>query len=369
MPPSAEISLIPNLSGASELNVQLGPAQPLVLLPVRVETRFFLKPAGGGELLVRVYPDKIHINTHEEKLTDEEVTWGKHFWEQTWKASTDVEAQKVAWRQLADRFGAGRAAWVAKALQPENPGAAPTASLSPTASLPKPIKFPNVQTKRESWTQAPLAALLPARWHVIGCDGGRFKLKATGAPILKNLSAGPDPNLLGSDGAETELPIDEGMRWMVDFAKAEEVGMGIRIPLNPDQAKGFDFLLVVGTRESATDTGESKELAALLNAHHYTNDLSFILPGTPTNNTPDAPSGFTSADPGHEASYQSERTSSGFKSGDKSLADLAATAFGFNTDDAGKLAKIPNARATEFRDAQHMNRVLGPRLWDTSLHK
>src|SRR5688572_15001009 len=142
MPISNEISPVPSLRQTDELDVLLGPAQPLVLLPVRLETRFFLKPAGGGELRVRVYPDKIHINTHEEKLTDQEVIWGKHFWEQTWKASTDFEAQKVAWRQLAERFGAGRAAWVAKELKPNNPGDAPTTPLPEKDSLSNPIIFP-----------------------------------------------------------------------------------------------------------------------------------------------------------------------------------------------------------------------------------
>ena len=360
MPLSSEISLIPSLPQTPELNLALGPAQPLVLLPVRLETRFFLNPNGGGELRVRVYPDKIHINTHEETLTEQELIWGKHFWEQTWKAATDVEAQKVAWRQLAERFGAGRAAWVAKQLQPINPDDAPKTPVAENDPLPKPIHFPTLSTKSESWTQPPLANLLPARWHVIGCDRGNFIIKASGTPIKQNLPVGPDPSHLFKDGPNTELPIDEGMKWMIDFAEAEAAGMGIRVPLNVDQAKGFDFLLVVGTKETTNGDNQAKDLAALLNAHHYTNDLRFLLPGTPTNNTPDAPSGFTSSDPGHETSYQIERTTDGFKSGDNSFADLLATAFGFNSEDAQKLARIGNSSAMELRNARHMNRALWP---------
>ena len=53
---------------------------PLALLPVRLETRFVRNNAANAmELLVRVYPDKIHIDSHEELLTAAEREWGKHF--------------------------------------------------------------------------------------------------------------------------------------------------------------------------------------------------------------------------------------------------------------------------------------------------
>ena len=77
--------------------------RPLVLFPVRLETRFF-----GQELRIRVFPDKIHVDTHEPELTADEVEWGKHFHTLLWNATTE-EARKDAWRQLADRYGAERA--------------------------------------------------------------------------------------------------------------------------------------------------------------------------------------------------------------------------------------------------------------------
>ena len=57
---------------------------PLVLLPIRLETRFFMLPAGGAELRVRVFPDKIHLDSHEIDLTADEQTWGQHYWRQDW---------------------------------------------------------------------------------------------------------------------------------------------------------------------------------------------------------------------------------------------------------------------------------------------
>ena len=51
---------------------------PLVLLPVRLETRFFTLASGTTELRVRVFPDKIHLDSHEPDLTADEQTWGQH---------------------------------------------------------------------------------------------------------------------------------------------------------------------------------------------------------------------------------------------------------------------------------------------------
>src|SRR4030095_6909350 len=120
-PPIPSVSITPELSTP----LSVGPARPLVLFPVRLETRFFPQADGSVELRVRVYPDAIHIDAHEAALTAEEVAWGQHFWEQTWRAANDEQRAKAAWQQLADRFDPPRAAWIARALQPQNPAARP----------------------------------------------------------------------------------------------------------------------------------------------------------------------------------------------------------------------------------------------------
>src|SRR5580765_6486528 len=114
---------IPNVPFRSDLadTLSAAPNQPIALFPVRLETRYFAMASGGYELRVRVYPDKVHVDTHEAELTDQELLWGKHFWEQTWRAANDEGASKAAWQQLAERFGAQRAGWVARAQTPLNP--------------------------------------------------------------------------------------------------------------------------------------------------------------------------------------------------------------------------------------------------------
>ena len=73
-----------------ELSAVLAPAQqPLLMLPVRLETRFFALADGTQEVRVRVYPDQIHIDTHEPALSDDERLWGAHYWEQVWRAGRD----------------------------------------------------------------------------------------------------------------------------------------------------------------------------------------------------------------------------------------------------------------------------------------
>jgi hypothetical protein len=354
---------IPNIPNASEVGMQLsfGPAQPIVLFPVRLETRFFPLADGSSELRVRVYPDKVHIDTHEPKLTADELTWGQHFWEQTWRAGNDEERGKAAWRQLADRFDPPRAAWVARALKPLNAEDRPANPIAADQPLPSPLRFPAPATQPEAWMRAPTTRVLPSFWVLLGYKNGRLVVNVKGGLIRDSLATGPDPSPSAiGDG----LGIDKEMKWIVDFDAAEEAGMGIRAKLTRENAAaGLDFVLVMGIRDSEGEaTDRTPWLAELFNAHHYTNGLSFVPQGTPSNNTAEMPSGFSSADPGHEASYLAERTASAFQPGDGSNADVLTTAFGLAN--AGQVfANLPNAAAKEQIDAQHMNTALWQTTW------
>ena len=70
------------------------------------------------ELWVRVYPDDIAVHTHEEPLTEDEERDGKAFWIEGHAADEDEELKKGAWRALVRLHGSRRAAWIARALQP-----------------------------------------------------------------------------------------------------------------------------------------------------------------------------------------------------------------------------------------------------------
>ncbi len=73
-----------------------------------------------NELWVRIYPDDIAIHTHEEALTELEITTGKDYWKEIWIASGDRDMELGAWRVLCEFNGSERAAYIAKFLDPSN---------------------------------------------------------------------------------------------------------------------------------------------------------------------------------------------------------------------------------------------------------
>jgi hypothetical protein len=90
--------------------------QAIALLPVRLETHFKSGRA-GMELLVRIYPDDVHVEIHEPELTEVEIQAGQEFWQKTQAAESLPEeekaaAKRAAWAGLCRAVQAGRAAWI-----------------------------------------------------------------------------------------------------------------------------------------------------------------------------------------------------------------------------------------------------------------
>jgi len=286
--------------------------RPLALFPVRLETRFFPQPDGSSELRVRVYPDRIHIDSHEPDLTPTEETWGKHYWTQIWRAGNNTQAQANAWRQLVERYDSQRAAWLARVLRPTNMEARPSSPVPESESLSPAPKFPAVEVVSDGqdagWRHAPLARLLPDRWNAVIHSGGRPVIAVSGAPIRPNLAVGPDPQVKeDQDIPGDELAVDAGMRWMVDFVAAEECGMGLRIPIPAATlAAGIESLFVFGAATSAAADESAAQLSRQLDAQHYTDGLEFLRIGTPSNNTETERSAYGADDPGNERSFQAE---------------------------------------------------------------
>jgi len=335
---SARDAATARLLGTDRLAGTVATSHPLLLLPVRLETRFAPRRTGTGtDLLLRVYPDDIHIDSHEPGVTTEEERWGTQFWQQVAAVTPgpeQLERKRQAWQQLTERFGATRAAWIANALDP--------------------ARSQTVTRRDDTWTRAPYTQVLPDRWVAIGYRGDRAHVTAWGKPIPETVAVGPAPRgttLIEDNGLP---PIDEGMRWITDFDAAEAVGMGLRIPLSDEDAQaGFDRVVVLGTKASWDAATTATRLAQLFDAHHYTGGLAFIGQNVPTNNSAEASSGYRSTGSPAAETLEIELGAPLVQPG--SDGEVTAKALGLPTS---IFAHVQGAGGSEQRHAAAMNAAL-----------
>ncbi len=368
---------------AGDLLGRLETGQAIALLPVRLETRFRIT-AEGTDLLVRIYPDDIHIETHEQELTPEEVELGRAFWKATLAADeapeeTRESARLAAWAGLAGRLGPERAAWVARAMTPAqdddgngggdgngsgsdgggNGGVEVSGDGGDDVGGSEGPSFPEPPMHAEPWTRAPRAATLPDRFLVLGYRDSERILAVSGRPVPDPLPVGPSPDADIPDPADGEPPIEPALKWMYDFDEAERVGMAVRIPVGADPVPQIDLLLAVGVKASA-DSRESRDrLASLLDGHHYTGGLGFLRQGSPTNNTGESRSAFDGPDETFERSFAIERGDP-LSSGHGSNGQVAASALGL---DPAVFAHVSDAGLTEQGDAASMHAALWHATW------
>ena len=254
------------------------PTEPVVLLPVRLETRYAADPQDGARsiLQVRIYPDAIHVDDVVRGLTDEEVTAGQAYWSAVW-----VEpVPEGAFDALVGTVGPRRAEWVAYACTPVNladraggGGAGGAGGGSPRFPTPAARSVRNV-----------VARALPDRFTVVVEQAGQ-RVVATGAPVPRDLPMAPVP--LDGDQpvtADGQLRLGAGSEWLVDFPAAQAVGMGVVVPLPAGRAP-IDRVVALGTRSSASPGDGAAELEDLLVGHRFGGGLGLVPQGTPTNNS------------------------------------------------------------------------------------
>jgi len=267
------------LLGTDRLSGTVATIHPLLLFPVRVETRFVARRAGPGtDLLLRVYPDDIHLDSHEPALTEEEERRGKEFWAHVTAASGGPDRQehiRQGWQRLTEQFGTTRAAWIAHVLDP--------------------AQSATVTRRNDSWTRAPHTQVLPDRWVAVGYRADTARVTAWGKPIPETVAVGPDPRSTDQLDSNGMPPVDEGMKWITDFDTAESIGMGLRIPIMEEDAQaGFDRIVLLGLKASWDAPTTADRLVRLFDAHHYTGSLALVEQQVPTNNTAEASAGYRS---------------------------------------------------------------------------
>lgn len=394
--------------------------EPILMAPVQLETRFVDEDTDfkqdldvdREELWVRVYPDQFHVDSHEKRLTEREIRWGKNFWATLWLAHVgDPEAtdslpsdrlkqyaetldlssygppaaavprmKSRVWGQLVDRFGEERATYVIHALSPTDGNGTdlgpPLLSETPTDALgsrteetelfsrdreivtePTSLVFPDDSAdgpgeKADSWTKQANARLLPDRWIAVleweDRDTGKTKKKTVEGAPI------PEPLPVGPDiepGEQAEADAD----WTVDFREAFTCGMALRI--RTDELEGYDGnidrLVVLGVKGSLDPTETPAKLRSQLDAHRYTDGFSLVDAGTPTNVPEAEPEGALAENPVGPRSPQDVEMA-------LTDGDLLARTLGLETDGEHPFVHVEGATATAQRDARHANTVLWP---------
>jgi hypothetical protein len=242
--------------------------------------------------------DQILIIGCQQPLAAGEAAAIGAYWQTVWLGDGDAAAQGTAFATLEATLGAARAAELRDEYVPFNLADAPATKAKAEVALSTSfVVFPaDPPPKRASWSQAPQVKQLPERFVVLGYSGGVQVLEEIGEPVATPLHVGPDPSVdpehsIHPDGEKLVVP-DE-LAWMVDFERAEEVGMGIVVDLDAQQAEnGFDRLLVLGVQMAATDADGKAGLEELLDHHRVgRSGLSLVAQGTPAHNSTAAGSG------------------------------------------------------------------------------
>jgi hypothetical protein len=320
----------------------IDPAIAVTLLPVRIETRFagtFAAP----QLHVRLYPDDVHVDHHDPRLTQNEVAAGRRYW-------TSVHsgvAGDQPWAQLLKDVGPTRAIWVRQALTPTNAAGDPT--------------FPGVTTVDGNAGVAAAARALPGFFIVrVRHAGGETVVHGSDIPtgLQVGISFGdapPGTTPAPASAGDATLVLDEGMRWMVDFDAAVAVGMAVTVDL-PAHTSFVQDVVAVGVPVAGADG--AAQIAALIESHRLSGGAAFIAPGTPTNNLADSSSGYSISAVPPPAPVEAPA--------DGSVAAVLADVWGI---DRMVLAPINGAASRELDEARLMGKALFEATWGSYLRQ
>ncbi|MEX0171171.1 hypothetical protein [Streptomyces sp. LMG1-1-1.1] len=283
--------------GFAPLLRQVDPEVPLMLLPVRLETRLRLDGPGPDRLLVRIFPDDIHVESHEPHPTDGEVQQARRYWRTVWRAGRTDNAEGdrerlllAAWGQLTGAVGARRARWLVRVLKPTSDTRPPLPVPDPHVTVPEP-QWPDTPVRGRGWNRAATASTLPDMFVVRAYQGDLLVAEQTGRAVPDVVQLGPDPDATPAPGGPG---IDPGMLWLTKYEKAEENGLAVTLELRPENGYAPDHeplltrVVVFGVSASLSPDAAASRVSALLAGRDGDGEAAFVPQGTPTNNLPDA---------------------------------------------------------------------------------
>ncbi|MCB5200480.1 hypothetical protein LGQ03_14620 [Loktanella sp. TSTF-M6] len=339
LPP--DILFDPKLHPRGDVFGNMKPDCPLTMLPIRIETVF----SGGSPpatLHVRVYPDDIHMNDHDTRLTQDEETIGLEFWKRFEAAAGDDKTEQALRAWIIDALSERRAAYVIDVTRTN----------------------PATDIKRARKPRPALAACLPKFWRVVGyrrrADGTLEEMVSEdGAQIEKTLCLDP----LYGDGKDRDAPPQRNIVWMKDYSKALEFGMAVDVPLfgkKWTQEDGIALLLVYGVNAPASRE-QARELETLMTAHRFSGGLAFQAQGVPTNSVEDRRSPITTDPTVEDGTLDTvlsplDLTEAPEANGRRLSHLLGGT-------DGGPLERVDGAEREEDSGQRWMNEALWPVTW------
>ena len=235
--------------------------RPVLLLPVRLETRFV-----GTKLLVRIFPEPIAIESLQRELTVAELEHSRSAREELARSDGDHQA---AWRELVATFGARRAAWIlrrAAEYERDEAEPRPTDGARPAITRILPDHF--------------VVTAVPS---LAGSTDQPYSV--TGAPITTDFPIHPLARGQAAIGRSSSA-------WLSSFDRAQALGMAVTIELRAEHCKGarvhpgliMTRVTAVGMRTGSAATGQ-RVFEELLEDHCHAAGLSFVSVGTATSNS------------------------------------------------------------------------------------
>ncbi|NUP24396.1 MAG: hypothetical protein HOZ81_51755, partial [Streptomyces sp.] len=271
---------------------------PLMLAPVRLETR--LQPDGGrpDTLLVRIFPDDIHVESHEPLPTDGEVQQGKRYWRTVFRAGRSenpagdrARLRLGAWEQLRGTLGAARGRWIVTVLTPTADDR-PELPLADDAQGPEPVWPADVATRSRGWNRPAAASTLPDQFHVQAFqrtpNGEILVGEERGTAVPDTVQLSPDPDATAAAGTPAA---DPGLRWLTAFDTARDTGLAVTVRLDrPGYDAGRRPLLsrvvAFGVSASLNARESADRVGRLLTDRAHDGEAAYVALDTPTNNTP-----------------------------------------------------------------------------------
>jgi hypothetical protein len=312
-----------------------------VLLPVRIESR---STVDGATLRVRIFHDALHAETLDEGVSDTERAAGIAYWTAVW----DSDDTTAPWPALVAAAGSRRAPWIAETLRPKNLAARPAAQPD----------FPDTPPRS---TRPAVARTLPDRFFVRIEQDGAAPRTVAGNAISDELAIGladrDEFTALQLDGQDLP-PIDESLRWLIDYAEAERVGMAVTVQL-PLPGRPVRRLIVYGVRAALDRLAGAARIEHLIRSHRFTDGAEFVAQGTPTNNTESVRTDWSRRTPPGPPILDPA-------AGLDPAANAAVTAAALGVD-PGLLATLPGAGNREQARAAAFNTALWTTTWGDAI--